>query len=139
MLAGPVLALPMGWIFLRAETLWVVYAANFMFQVFSPMWIGGAAGTVNDMVMPRMRAMASRLLHHDGYLHWPGAGAVSDRSVERQHREHRRGPGDALRGGMEAGLMMLVVSTVFLIPALRFLPREEANRLERARAAGEKV
>jgi hypothetical protein len=40
---------------------------------------------------------------------------------------------------MEVGLMMLVVSLVFLIPALRVLPREEANRLERARAAGESI
>jgi MFS family permease len=138
-LAVPVLALPMGLIFLHAETLWVVYAANFMFQVFSPMWIGGAAGTVNDMVMPRMRAMASAyyimMITFIGLALGPFLiGQLSDSIASTGVAS-----GDALRGGMEAGLMMLVVSTVFLIPALRFLPREEANRLERARAAGEKV
>ena len=40
---------------------------------------------------------------------------------------------------MQVGLGMLAVSLVFLIPALRFLPRDEATRLERARAAGEAV
>jgi len=138
-LAVPLLALPMGLIFLHAETLWVVYAANFAFQVVSPMWIGGAAGTVNDMVMPRMRAIASAyyilMITFIGLALGPFLiGQLSDSIADAGATS-----GDALRGGMEAGLMMLVASLVFLIPALWVLPREDANRLERARAAGEKV
>jgi MFS family permease len=138
-LAGPILSLPFGWIFLHADTLWVVYAANFAFQVFSPMWIGGAAGTVNDMVMPRMRAIASAyyilMITFIGLALGPFLiGQLSDSIASTGVAS-----GDALRGGMEAGLLMMVVSLVFLIPALRFLPREEANRLERARAAGESI
>ena len=47
--------------------------------------------------------------------------------------------GEALRQSMQIGLTMLLVSAVFLGIALRYLARDEASRLERARAAGEPV
>ena len=91
------------------------------------------------MVMPRMRAIASAyyilMITFIGLALGPFLiGQLSDSIANTGVSS-----GDALRGGMEAGLIMLIVSLVFLIPALRFLPREEANRLERARAAGESI
>jgi multisubunit Na+/H+ antiporter MnhB subunit len=47
--------------------------------------------------------------------------------------------GDALRTGMMSGLAIFAVSVTFLVLAMRYLPGDEASRLERARAAGEKV
>ncbi len=58
-LAVPILATPFALGFLLAENAWVAYACSFGFSIFSPMWIGAAASTVNDLVMPRMRALAS--------------------------------------------------------------------------------
>jgi hypothetical protein len=37
----------------------IVYIFNFLFALTSPMWIVPAASTINDLVMPRMRAIAS--------------------------------------------------------------------------------
>ncbi len=138
-LAVPVLALPFGVLFLYSDDVWVAYLASFGFSVFSPMWIGSAASTVNDLVMPRMRALASAYyilmntfvgLALGPYL----MGQISDIYV-RQGWE----AGDALRQAMLLGLAMLLVSMVALLAALRFLKRDEDSRLDRARALGEPV
>lgn len=138
-LAVPVLATPFGLGFLFATDTWVAYACSFAFSVFSPMWIGAAASTVNDLVMPRMRALASAYyvlmntfvgLALGPYL----IGQVSDVYIRVGWDQ-----GDALRQAMLWGLVMLLVSMVFLLASLKFLRREEDNRLERARALGESV
>ncbi len=45
--------------FLTTGNVTIAYVCSFLFSVVSPMWLGPGAGTVNDLVMPRMRAMAS--------------------------------------------------------------------------------
>jgi len=45
--------------------------------------------------------------------------------------------GRALQQAMTYALGMLGIATLFTIAALRFLPGDEASRLDRARAAGE--
>ena len=138
-LAVPVLATPFGLGFLYADNAWVAYGCSFAFSVFSPMWIGAAASTVNDLVMPRMRALASAYyvlmntfigLALGPYL----LGQVSDVYIGLGWEQ-----GDALRRAMTWGLGMLLVSMVFLLAALKYLRTEENSRLERARALGEAV
>lgn len=136
-LAVPVLATPFGILFLYTDDVWVAYLASFGFSIFSPMWIGAAASTVNDLVMPRMRAQASAYyilmntfigLALGPYL----MGQVSDVYV-RQGLE----AGDALRQALLLGLAMLLFSMVLLLGALRFLRSDEDSRLDRARSLGE--
>ncbi len=136
-LAVPVLATPFALGFLYARSTWAAYACSFAFSVFSPMWIGAAASTVNDLVMPRMRALASAYyllmntfvgLALGPYL----MGQISDVYVGLGWT-----PGDALRQAMLWGLGMMIVSMGFLLAALRYLWPEEESRLERARALGE--
>jgi MFS family permease len=138
-LAVPLLAAPFGLGFLYTGSPWVAYACSFAFSVFSPMWIGAAASTVNDLVMPRMRALASAYyvlmntflgLALGPYL----IGQVSDVYIGQGWE-----PGDALRQAMVWGLGMLPVSMGVLLVALKYLRTEEDNRLERARAFGEPV
>lgn len=138
-LAVPVLATPFALGFLYAERAWVAYACSFVFSVFSPMWIGAAASTVNDLVMPRMRALASAYyllmntfigLALGPYL----MGQLSDLYVAGGWSD-----GDALRQAMLWGLTMLLVSVVFLLGALRYLSAAEDDRLARARMLGEPV
>ena len=50
-----------------------------------------------------------------------------------------RGDGDALRLAMASSMVMFVVSVYCLVQAQRHLPRDEASRVERARALGEEV
>jgi len=45
--------------------------------------------------------------------------------------------GEALRQAMVYSLSMFLIASVFIIAALKFLPDDEATRLERAKSAGE--
>ena len=58
-LAIPLLAVPFALGFLYTQSIVMAYIYSFLFSVISPAWIGCAASTVNDLVMPRMRATAS--------------------------------------------------------------------------------
>ena len=138
-LAVPVLAAPFGLWFLYTDSSWIAYGCSFAFSIFSPMWIGAAASTVNDLVMPRMRAQASAYyvlmntfvgLALGPYL----IGQSSDIYIAGGMPD-----GDALRLAMTWGLSGLAVSAVFLLFALKYLGGDEQTRLARARQLGEPV
>ena len=57
--ATVVLSVPVGLWLLSTDNLYLAYALNFVFAIVSPLWIGGAATLVNELVMPRMRGTAS--------------------------------------------------------------------------------
>jgi MFS family permease len=133
----PVVALPVGVWFLYTDEIWIAYGCNFVFSIASPMWIGPAASTVNDLVMPRMRAMVSAfyllMVTFIGLALGPYTiGQISDALFARGMDD-----GDALRLGMLVGLGGFLVAIVFVTLAMRFLPADVASRLTRARAAGE--
>jgi MFS family permease len=136
-LAVPILSTPFILGFLYTDSAWMAYFCAFMFSVFSPMWIGAAASTVNDLVMPRMRALASAyyilMITFIGLAMGPYLiGQISDLYIGRGV-----GAGDALRSAMLWGCVMLPISMVFLLAALRYLGREESSRLQRAELLGE--
>jgi len=138
-IAAPVTALPIGIVFLTTDNLIVAYVASFLFTVVSPMWLGPGAGTVNDLVMPRMRAMASAfyllMISFIGLALGPySIGRLSDYFTTTGMTS-----AVALRHAMLWALGMLVVAAVVLALGLRHLPADERSRLERARAAGEAV
>ncbi len=137
--ATPIVSLPIALVFLYTDDLWVAYGCNFMFSIFSPMWVGAAAGTVNDLVMPRMRAVTSAfyilIITFVGLALGPFIiGQISDHFIAVGMSD-----GDALRIGMLWGLAAFAVALVLLVMATRHLPRDEASRLTRAKAAGEAV
>lgn len=138
-LAVPLLSIPAGATVLLTDDIVVAYVANFVFSVVSPMWIGPAASTVNDLVMPRMRAIASAyyilMITFIGLALGPFTmGQISDAL-------HAGGmeSGEALRMAMLSGLAVFGAAFVFLWLVLRHLVPEERSRLERARAAGEEI
>ena len=136
-LAVPILSIPCGAMILLAENIYWAYGANFVFSIVSPMWIGPAASTVNDLVMPRMRALASAyyilMITFIGLALGPYAmGQLSD-TLNAGGMES----GESLRMAMLCGLVLFVAAFVFLLMVLRHLPGEEETRLDRARAAGE--
>ena len=138
-LAAPVLSAPFAIWFVTTDSAWVAYACSFAFSVFSPMWVGAAASTVNDLVLPRMRALASAyyilMVTFIGLALGPYLiGQVSDIYIGQGLSD-----GDALRLAMIWGTGMLGVSMFFLLGALKFLATEEGNRLARAEALGEAV
>jgi MFS family permease len=138
-IGAPLCALPIGIVFLTTDRLIVAYAASFLFSVVSPMWLGPGAGTVNDLVMPRMRAMTSAfyllMVSFIGLALGPySIGRLSDHFASTGLAS-----AEALRHAMLWSLGMLLVAAAVLAVGLRYLPADERSRLERARAAGEAV
>ena len=138
-IAAPVLTLPIAVVFLTTDNLAVAYGCNFGFSIVAPMWLGPAVGTVNDLVMPRMRAMASAfyllMVTFIGLALGPFTiGQLSDRFAASGMNS-----ADALRQGMLCGLGALGIALLFLVLALKYLESDELSRLDRARAAGEPV
>ncbi len=138
-IAAPLLSIPIAFVFLTTGNVTIAYVCSFLFSVVSPMWLGPGAGTVNDLVMPRMRAMASAfyllMVTFIGLALGPFTmGQLSDAFATAGMT-----PADALREGMLWGLIPMAAAVVFLMLALRYLESDETSRLDRARAAGEPV
>ncbi len=124
-----VAAVPLAiWVF-TTESLVLAYAVNFPLSVVAAMWIGAGASTVQDLVLPRMRASASAfyllVITFIGLALGPYTiGTLSDST-------------GSLRTGILLGLAANALAVVFIWAAMRHLARDEATVRERARAAGE--
>jgi MFS family permease len=138
-IATPLLTLPIALVFLTTDNLAVAYGCNFIFSIVSPMWLGPGAGTVNDLVMPRMRAMASAFYLLMVTFIGLALGPFTIGQLSDFFARSGMSSADALRQGMLCGLAALGVALVFLTLALRYLESDELSRLDRARAAGEAV
>ena len=105
----------------------LAYVVNFFLSIFAGMWIGPGASTMQDLVLPRMRAVASAAyllsVTFIGLALGPYVvGRLSDAL------------GD-LRWAMILGLLANGVAVIFLVAAMRSLPEAERTRVERAQAA----
>ncbi len=130
-----VLSIPSGLGFLFTDHAWLAYLFSFLFSTTSPMWVGGAASTANDLVMPHMRATASAfyilMITFVGLALGPFViGQISDFYIVDGLAD-----GAALRRAMAWGLLMMGLSIALILAAMRYLPGEEAARDERADAA----
>jgi len=127
---GALMSIPFTLWLIEADTietaLWVTLPAN----VFGSMWIGVAATTLQDLMLPRMRAVASAayLLTITFVGLALGPYTIGRVSVATD-----------LRVGMLAGLSVNGIAFVAALLALRTLVADEATRLDRARAAGEEI
>ena len=54
-----ILGIPTALAFLYSDNLYTSYAYYALFQIITPMWVGIAPATVSDLVLPRMRGLAS--------------------------------------------------------------------------------
>lgn len=120
---------PLAWWMLSTPDVRTAYVLNFPVSMFASMWIGVGASTVQDLVLPRMRSVASAfyilVITFVGFALGPYCiGALSDAL------------GD-LGQAMRLSLLVNLVAMVFLWRALATLPRDESTLLARARAAGE--
>ncbi|MEN8185238.1 MAG: MFS transporter, partial [Myxococcota bacterium] len=107
----------------------LAFVINFPVTLIGAMWIGVGASTIQDLVLPRMRATASAfyllIVTFIGLALGPYTiGKLSDSF-------------GSLRLAMLTSLVANVLAVAFLLRAARSLERDEAGRLERAREAGE--
>ena len=131
------LCVPTGLGFTLTNDVTVAYVSFFLLSAVSPMWLGSAISTVNDLVMPRMRAIASAfyilMLTFIGLALGPySIGLASDLLVQAGYDGAQ-----ALKYAMMLGLTALIPATINLVISSQSLQTEEASRLDRAKALGE--
>lgn len=131
------LTIPTVLVLLTSNDLNTAYIANFCLNLFIPMWFGPAASTVNDLVLPRMRATATAfyfvIVTFVGLAMGPYAiGELSDYLITTGMNST-----DSLRTAMMSSLLMLLGTLACLPLAARHLERDELSRLQRATDAGE--
>lgn len=116
----------------QAETISSFYLGFSIYSVLLTMWIPPIYASFMDLVLPRMRGavmsfyiltMTITGLGLGPYI----VGLVSDVN------------GGDLRGAILSVYWLAPVLVVLVLLAVRYLPRDEASLLERARRAGEKI
>jgi MFS family permease len=107
------------------------FAFHFVTAFFTSAALGGAAATTQDLVLPRMRGVATATfflattlvgLSLGPYMAGYVSTVLGDRSI-----------------GILSILVVAPISLVLLLVAFRDLPKAEATVLDRARAAGEAI
>jgi len=131
-IASIVLSVPSALGLLLSDDVVVAYVFNFLFALTSPMWIGPAASTINDLVMPRMRAISSAfymmMLTFIGLALGPYTmGQISDTLALKGLSS-----AEALTSGMLWGLSAYVVGLASLILATFYIREDEESRMSRA-------
>lgn len=119
---------PLAFWFLLTDSTTTAYVLNFPLSVLSAMWIGAGASTVTDLVLPRMRAIASAayllVITFIGLALGPyGIGLASVHL-------------GSLRTAMLWAFLANAAALVCLFLASRHLAGDEASLTQRAEAAG---
>lgn len=124
-----VVPIPFAVALLSTDTLNTAYLLYFLVSMLTPMWLGAGAATVQELVLPRMRASASAFFLLVITLIGLALGPylVGKLSVV---------TGD-LRSAMLLGLMSNVPALVFFGLAARYMPDELETVRERAKQSGE--
>ena len=129
--------LPAGLGMLYASSASGAYAMAFVYQMTATMWVSSSTALVTELVLPRMRAIATALallmFTFVGLALGPFAvGRISDALMASDSA-----PDAALRTAMAASLLVLIPAVGLGAAALRTVPPDERSVWERARAAGE--
>ena len=98
---------------------------------FGSMYVGIAAATTQDLVLPRMRGAATATYFIGTTLLGLGLGPYFTGAVSKAT--------GSLATGVLSLLLMAPVTLTCLYLAYRKLPAAEASRIDRARAAGEAI
>ncbi|MYF51184.1 MAG: MFS transporter [Gammaproteobacteria bacterium] len=132
-------SVPILLLLLYSESLAVAFWLNFALTAFAACNGGVPPSTAADLVLPRMRAVAGAyyilLNTFIGLALGPYfMGLLSDLFFASGLNE-----AEALRTAIAVSLLTLIPALVFMALAHRYLPGDEATRLDRARALGEAV
>ncbi|MEA3032893.1 MAG: hypothetical protein QOH86_909 [Sphingomonadales bacterium] len=126
-----VLPAPGVWYMFTTHSLAGFYMASPVVQLFGSAWVGAAVATLQDLVLPRMRATAGATY------------VLGTTMVGLALGPYCAGKMSVLTGSLSTGILSLYVVPPFTLLTLwlcsRRLGELEATRIERARAAGEEV
>ena len=129
--------LPFGMLAIYADSLLNAAVFNGLFLLFSVSGTSIPTATATDLVMPRMRGIATALLILVGTFIGLAMGPFVVGLLSDMYSSRGYDARSALQMGMASVYLIYIVSLTFLTLAWRSLPKEEATRLERARALGE--
>lgn len=121
---------PFIWLMFNTDSLGWFLIFNIPLAVGS-MYVGIAAATTQDLVLPRMRGAATATYFIGTTLIGLGLGPYFTGAISKVS--------GSLATGVLALLLMAPVTLVCLFLVYRKLPAAEASRVERARAAGEMI
>lgn len=130
-LLASILPVPIALYAYSTQSLDVFYICYFLVVLIGTFWLGGVTATMQDLVLPRMRGSAGAMFFMGTTLIGLGngpyfVGLLSDVT------------GD-LRVAILASYLGAPVVWLLLFFAIRGLPKAEASRIARARAAGEVI
>ncbi len=121
------------------DNLMTAFILNFVHHLFSAAWPGIPPSTAADLVLPRMRAVAGAYyilvntmigLAMGPYM----MGRLSDFFVGKGMNT-----AESLQTAIACSMLIFVITLLFLTLAWKHLPKDEASRLDRARAQGEVI
>jgi MFS family permease len=126
-----VLPAPAVWIMFTTHDLGTIYLASPVAQLFGSAWVGAAVASLQDVVLPRMRATAGATY------------VLGTTMVGLALGPYFAGKMADVTGSLSAGIFWLYVVPPFTLLALwigsRRIAELEASKVERARAAGEPI
>jgi MFS family permease len=130
-----VMTLPFAFGVFFASSLAVVYVCNFFVMFFSPMYIGPATSTVNDLVPPQMRGTVSAIYLMMMTFIGLAMGPFTMGQISTAYAKAGVDVGPALRTGVAWGYLMLLVAFVLIVAACFSIYNDKQKALALAAAA----
>ena len=127
----------LGFIYTSNTNLSLVW--NFLYHLVSASYLGCAASTVTDLVLPRMRGMAAAFFILTLSMIGLELGPYTVGQLSDVFFAQGMTSGDGLRLSMALVLIVLIIPVIFISIACFNLEQEEDNLLSKARSLGEEI
>ena len=127
----------LGFIYTSNTNLSLVW--NFLYHLVSASYLGCAASTVTDLVLPRMRGMAAAFFILTLSMIGLALGPYTVGQLSDVFFAQGMTSGDGLRLSMALVLIVLIIPVIFISIACFNLKQEEDNLLNKARSLGEEI
>ena len=127
----------LGFIYTSNTNLSLVW--NFLYHLVSASYLGCAASTVTDLVLPRMRGMAAAFFILTLSMIGLALGPYTVGQLSDVFFNQGMTSGDGLRLSMALVLIVLIIPVIFISIACLNLKQEEDNLLSKARSLGEEI
>jgi MFS family permease len=130
---------PLVLLMIYTDSLMMAFTANLAHHLFSAAWAGIPPSTAADLVLPRMRAVAGAYYILVNTFIGLALGPYFMGQLSDGFRMAGMDDAAALQSAIAAAMGIFALTLVLLTLAWRHLPKDEASRLERARALGEDI
>ena len=127
----------LGMIYSESRNLSIAF--NFFYHIGSAVYVGCAATTVTNLVLPRMRAMAGAFFILTLSMIGLALGPYTLGRISDLFESQGYAAGEAMQTSMGLILFILIIPSITLFLAVKHLKADEESVLERARALGENI